>query len=188
MADITINITTLDETQILADLNRIAQELGIINEINETSNIYIYYSVFARVFGNIAKIITQYLTEMDIYNTTDEALLELLIQPFVKKRQARTAKVILPSGYNTSRIRSRKSPRITLPNVCWMIISNASITRKPREARNLWPTITQRPRKLPHGKKKSQLFGIRSRLWTAICPTMPIWRPSPATSTMYRLR
>lgn len=95
MADITINITTLDETQVLADLNRIAQELGVINEINETSNIYIYYSVFARVFGNIAKIVTQYLSELDISTTTDEALLEILIKPFVTKRQARVAKVIL---------------------------------------------------------------------------------------------
>ena len=75
----------LDENAILAQLNSIAQELGLINQIFNTSRIYLYYAVFARVWGNITSIIAQYLTNFDLENTTDEALLEMQIKPFVKK-------------------------------------------------------------------------------------------------------
>lgn len=88
-------LTELDEDGILAELNSIAQELGLINKIFTTSRIYIYYAVFARVFGHITSVITQYLNSFDIEQTTDEALLEMQIKPFVKKRYAKVAKVIL---------------------------------------------------------------------------------------------
>ena len=85
----------LDENAILAQLNSIAQELGLINQIFNTSRIYLYYAVFARVWGNITSIIAQYLTNFDLENTTDEALLEMQIKPFVKKHDAKIAKTIL---------------------------------------------------------------------------------------------
>ena len=88
-------LTELDENAILAQLNSIAQELGLINEIFTTSRIYVYYAVFARVFGNLSQIIVQYLNSIDIENTTDEAVLELQVKPFVNKRYAKVAKVIL---------------------------------------------------------------------------------------------
>ena len=88
-------LTELDEDAILAQLNSIAQELGLINHIFTTSRIYIYYAVFARVFGHITSIIAQYLNSFDIDQTTDEALLEMQIKPFVKKRDAKIAKTIL---------------------------------------------------------------------------------------------
>lgn len=85
----------LDENKILTDLNSIAIELGLINNVFETSRIYIYYAVFARVLGNVTNIIAQYLSDIDIEETNDEALLEKLIKPFVQKKDARVAKVIL---------------------------------------------------------------------------------------------
>ena len=88
-------LTELDENAILAQLNSIGQELGLINKIFTTSRIYLYYAVFARVFGNISSIIAQYLNSIDIDETTDEALLEMQIKPFVKKRDAKIAKTIL---------------------------------------------------------------------------------------------
>lgn len=90
-----VNIQVLDENEILADLNRIAQELGLINEVFESSHIYIYYSVFARVFGKISRVFGTYIDNIDINKTTDEALLERLIAPLIAKRSATTAKVIL---------------------------------------------------------------------------------------------
>lgn len=90
-----VNVEILDEQEILADLNRIAQELGLINEVFEASHIYIYYTVFARVFGTISRIFGTYIDNIDINETTDEALLERLIAPLIAKRSARTAKVIL---------------------------------------------------------------------------------------------
>ena len=90
-----VNVQILDEEEILADLNRIAQELGLINEVFEASHIYIYYTVFARVFGTISRIFGTYIDNIDINETTDEALLERLIAPLIAKRSARTAKVIL---------------------------------------------------------------------------------------------
>lgn len=85
----------LDENSILAQLNSTAQELGLINEIFTTSRIYIYYAVFARVLGNLTSIIAQYLDSFDLDGTLDEALLEMQIKPFIKKRNAKVAKVIL---------------------------------------------------------------------------------------------
>lgn len=88
-------LTMLDEERILADLNAIAIEFGLINNVFETSRIYIYYAVFARVFGNLTQTVSEYINNLDIDNTTDEALLDQLIKPFVKKRNAKVAKVIL---------------------------------------------------------------------------------------------
>lgn len=85
----------LDENKILADLISQAVESGLITNVFETSRIYIYYAVFARVLGNITQTIAEYISSLDIDNTTDEALLEQLIKPFVKKRNAKVAKVIL---------------------------------------------------------------------------------------------
>lgn len=85
----------LDEDSILAQLNSVAQELGLIKEIFETSRIYLHYAVFARVFGYISQIIAKYYNNIDIDNTTDEALLERQIQPLIQKRNAKVSKVIL---------------------------------------------------------------------------------------------
>ncbi len=95
MAEFTQILMELDEDAILAELNSIAQELGLINRIFTTSRIYLYYAVFARVFGHISSIIAQYLTNYNIDDTMDEALLEMQIQPFIKKRNAKVAKTIL---------------------------------------------------------------------------------------------
>ena len=89
------SLIMLDENKILTDLNSIAIELGLINNVFETSRIYIYYAVFARVLGNFVQTVAQYINNIDIDETTDEALLEQLIKPFVKKRDAKVAKVIL---------------------------------------------------------------------------------------------
>ena len=89
------SIIELDENAILAQLNSVAQELGLINEVFSTSRIYLYYAVFARVWGNLTQIVLQYLDNIDLDNTTDEALLERQIKPFVTKRYAKVAKVIL---------------------------------------------------------------------------------------------
>lgn len=89
------SLLLLDEDKILADLVNISIEYGFINNVFETSRIYIYYAVFARVLGNLTKTIAQYINNIDIDSTTDEALLEQLIKPFVKKRDAKVAKVIL---------------------------------------------------------------------------------------------
>jgi len=89
------SLVLLDENKILADLNSIAIELGLINNVFETSRIYLYYAVFARVLGNLTKTIAEYINNMDIDETTDEALLEQLVKPFVEKRDARVAKTIL---------------------------------------------------------------------------------------------
>ena len=89
------SLLLLDEDKILADLNNIAIEYGLINNVFETSRIYIYYAVFARVLGNLTKTIAQYINNIDVDETTDEALLEQLIKPFVQKRNAKVSKVIL---------------------------------------------------------------------------------------------
>ncbi len=88
-------LSELDEDAILTRLNSVAQELGLINKIFTTSRIYIYYAVFARVFGHLVSIIVQYLNNLDLDTTTDEALLEMQIKPFIKKRDAKVAKTIL---------------------------------------------------------------------------------------------
>ena len=84
-----IEVTVLDEYEILADLERIAQEFGLINEIFETSRIHLYYSVFARVFGNLMRTVAQYVSNIQIDTCTDEALLNILIEPFIEKRNAK---------------------------------------------------------------------------------------------------
>lgn len=89
------SLMMLDENKILSDLNNIAIEKGLINKVFETSRIYVYYAVFARVLGNLTQIIAEYINNIDFDETTDEALLENLIKPFVKKRDAKVAKVIL---------------------------------------------------------------------------------------------
>ena len=88
-------LVMLDENKILADLTSTAIEKGLITNVFETSRIYIYYAVFARVLGNITQTIAEYISNMDIDTTTDEALLDQMIKPFVKKRNAKVAKVIL---------------------------------------------------------------------------------------------
>lgn len=88
-------LISLNEEKILADLNAAAIEKGLITNVFETSRIYIYYAVFARVLGNVTRSIAEYISNMDIETTTDEALLDQLIKPFVKKRNAKVAKVIL---------------------------------------------------------------------------------------------
>lgn len=89
------SLLEMDEDSILARLNSIAQELGLIKEVFETSRIYLHYAVFARVFGHISQIIAKYYKNIDLNNTTDEALLERQIQPFINKRIAKVSKVIL---------------------------------------------------------------------------------------------
>lgn len=88
-------LISMDENKILADLNAVAIELGLITNVFETSRIYVYYAVFARVLGNVTKTVAEYINNMDIETTTDEALLDQLIKPFVKKKNAKVAKVIL---------------------------------------------------------------------------------------------
>jgi len=90
-----IEVTVLDEYEILADLQRIAQEKGLINEVFETSRINIYYAVFARVFGTILQTIASYISNIQIDDCTDEAVLEILLKPFIEKRTSRVAKTIL---------------------------------------------------------------------------------------------
>jgi len=90
-----IAISVLNEEQILADILAIAQDKGVINEVFEQSRIYIYYSVFARVLGNLSRIYSEYLQSVDIYETRDEALLEQLLKPFIEKKMATVSKTIL---------------------------------------------------------------------------------------------
>ena len=91
----TEELLQLDENAILAQINNIAQELGIIKEVFTTSRIYIHYAVFSRVLGNLTQIIAQYYENLDFDNITDEALLDMLIDPFIQKKNARVSKVIL---------------------------------------------------------------------------------------------
>lgn len=90
-----IEISKITETEILADLNSIAQNFGLINQVFETSRINIYYAIFARVFGNLFQIIATYIETNTLEDCTDEAVLENLIEPFIIKKSAKTAKVIL---------------------------------------------------------------------------------------------
>lgn len=88
-------LMSLDENKILTDLNALAIQNGLITNVFETSRIYIYYAVFARVLGNVTRTIAEYISNLDIETTTDEALLDQLIKPFVKKKNAKVAKAIL---------------------------------------------------------------------------------------------
>lgn len=85
----------LDENKILADLNSLAIELGLINNVFETSRIYIYYAVFSRVLGNLTQTVAQYINNIDIELSTDESLLEQMLKPFLKKNDSKVAKTIL---------------------------------------------------------------------------------------------
>lgn len=130
------SLTLLDENKILADLNRIAIELGLIRQINETSRIYVYYAVFARVFGTIVQTIAQYLNNLDIETTTDEALLEQLIKPFIKKRNAKVSKVILEF---TRRQNDESAVDVFIPrNFEVMTEGNNPIIFRTAESKILW--------------------------------------------------
>lgn len=128
-------LTLLDENKILADLNQIAIELGIIQNVFETSRIYIYYSVFARVLGNLTQTIAQYLNNIDIETTTDEALLDQLLKPFIKKRDAKVAKVIL----EFSRKETQETNNIFIPREFEVMTEgNDPIIFRTAESRILW--------------------------------------------------
>lgn len=137
MADSWISsLTSLNEGVILADLNRIATELGLITQVNQTSHIYIYYAVFARVMGNITQLVAQYLTNLDMEVTTDEALLDILIKPFVKKQNATVAKVILEF---TRREKDDNAVDIFIPrNVEVMTEGSNPIIFRTAESKILW--------------------------------------------------
>lgn len=106
------SLIQMDEGQILNNLNSIAIELGLITQVYKTTRIYVYYAVFARVFGNISQTIAQYLNDLDIEHTTDEALLDMMLKPFVAKRYAKVAKTILEF---TRRANNDNSVDIFLP-------------------------------------------------------------------------
>jgi len=132
----TTSLTMLDEGAILADLNRIATELGLITQVNQTSHIYIYYAVFSRVMGNITQLIAQYLNNLDIDNTADEALLDILIKPFVKKQNATVAKVILEFS---RREEDENASDIFIPrNVEVMTEGSDPIIFRTAESKILW--------------------------------------------------
>lgn len=90
-----ISLRILTETEILNDLLRTAKDKGVINQEFEQSRIYIYYSVFARVFGNLSQIFSEYLQSITIDTARDEAVLEQLLKPFIEKRLATVSKTIL---------------------------------------------------------------------------------------------
>lgn len=133
-----VSVQILDEEEILADLNRIAQELGLINEVFEASHIYIYYSVFARVFGRIIRVFSTYIDNIDINETTDEALLERLIAPWVTKRSASTAKVILT--FTRRNFDSESASDIFIPRNFEVMteMTDNPIVFRTAEARILW--------------------------------------------------
>ena len=129
------SLLLLDENKILTDLNSIAIELGLINNVFETSRIYIYYAVFARVLGNITQTIAQYINNIDIDTTTDEALLEQLLKPFLKKKDARVAKVIL----EFSRRDTTETNNIFIPREFEVMTEgNDPIIFRTAESRILW--------------------------------------------------
>ena len=126
----------LDENKILTDLNSIAIELGLINNVFETSRIYIYYAVFARVLGNLTQTVAQYLNNIDIDNTTDEALLDQLLKPFIKKRDAKVSKVILEFSRRSD---SEESNNIFIPREFEVMTQgNDPIIFRTAESRILW--------------------------------------------------
>ena len=130
------SLLLLDENKILTDLNSIAIELGLINNVFETSRIYIYYAVFARVLGNLTQTIAQYLNNIDIDTTTDEALLDQLLKPFLKKRNAKVAKVILEFS---RRPESTERNNIFIPREFEVMTpGNDPIIFRTAESRILW--------------------------------------------------
>ena len=125
----------LDENKILADLNSIAIQLGLINNVFETSRIYLYYAVFARVLGNLTQTIAQYLNNLDFETTTDEALLDQILKPFLKKKDARVAKVIL----EFSRREGGETSNIFIPREFEVMTEgNDPIIFRTAESRILW--------------------------------------------------
>ena len=126
----------LDENKILTDLNTIAIELGLINNVFETSRIYLYYAVFARVLGNLTQTIAQYLNNIDIDTTTDEALLDQLLKPFLKKRDAKVSKVILEFSRRED---SSESNNIFIPREFEVMTEGSDpIIFRTAESRILW--------------------------------------------------
>ena len=132
------SLILLDEDKILADLNSTAIELGLINNVFETSRIYIYYAVFARVLGNITQTIAQYINNIDIETTTDEALLEQMIKPFVRKRESRVAKVILEFKRRSDFDQSLASQIFIPRDFEVMTEGNDPIIFRTAESRVLW--------------------------------------------------
>lgn len=132
------SLILLDENKILADLNATAIEMGLINNVFETSRIYIYYAVFARVLGNLTQTIAQYINNMDIETTTDEALLEQMIKPFVRKKDARVAKVILEFSRRDSSFESNPSNIFIPREFEVMTEGNDPIIFRTAESRILW--------------------------------------------------
>lgn len=130
-------LINLDEDAILAQLNSTARELGLINNVFTTSRIYIYYAVFARVFGNISSIIAQYLNSVDIDQTTDEALLEMQVKPFVEKRYAKVAKTILK--FSRRKDFNREASDILIPRDFEVMTEGDNpIIFRTAESRILW--------------------------------------------------
>ena len=132
------SLILLDENKILADLNATAIEMGLINNVFETSRIYIYYAVFARVLGNLTQTIAQYINNMDIETTTDEALLKQMIKPFVRKKDARVAKVILEFSRRDSSFESNPSNIFIPREFEVMTEGNDPIIFRTAESRILW--------------------------------------------------
>lgn len=132
------SLILLDEDKILADLNSTAIELGLINNVFETSRIYIYYAVFARVLGNITQTIAQYINNIDIETTTDEALLEQMIKPFVRKKESRVAKVILEFKRRSDFDQSLASQIFIPRDFEVMTEGNDPIIFRTAESRVLW--------------------------------------------------
>ena len=131
------SLILLDENKILTDLNSTAIELGLINNVFETSRIYIYYAVFARVLGNLTQTVAQYINNMDIESTTDEALLEQMIKPFVKKKDAKVAKVILEFSRRQNSMNSASN--IFIPRDFEVMTEGANpIIFRTAESRILW--------------------------------------------------
>lgn len=129
------SLLLLDENKILADLNAVAMELGLINNVFETSRIYIYYAVFARVWGNLTQTIAQYINNADIDVTTDEALLDKLLKPFIQKNYAKVAKVIL----EFTRINFDTPSNIFIPREFEVMTEgNDPIIFRTAESRILW--------------------------------------------------
>ena len=131
------SLLELNEDSILAQLNSIAQELGLIKEVFETSRIHIHYAVFARVFGNISQIIAQYYDNLDLDDITDESLLEQQIKQYIQKRDAKVSKVILEFSRRSDS--HDKTYDIIIPrNLEVMTESDDPIIFRTAESRFLW--------------------------------------------------
>lgn len=131
-----IELNILDETEILADLNEIAYNYGLINKVFETSRINIYYSVFARVFGNIIQVIAGYIEQNTINDSTDEVVLEQLLDFLIVKRDAKSAKTILTF---TKRDMTKNMDDIYIPrNLEVMTEGNNPVIFRTAESKIFW--------------------------------------------------